>query len=199
MAGVGTASAQRPVCAPPAPGEVLKTSCRSWAAETALRLLDDFTVDQLFKPGPASFERSWGQLLSAFASKDIPEDETFRAAVRSIEPLRFTPLDRTTGTVLSDLASSPRELRLQPESFGGPVSVDVTLPRLLEGGYWRSPDSIQVAFWKTSRIAIGVEFEGTEVVRGEVECVALSPDGLLVRFAEEQNPPVFLQLRDCQP
>ncbi|MFN2426922.1 MAG: hypothetical protein ABR587_10810 [Candidatus Binatia bacterium] len=196
-AGAAPASAQHPVCAPPAAGEVMKTSCRSWAAPAMLRLLDDFTIDQIFKP--VSFERTWSSLMSAFASKDIPENEAFRATARSLEPIRFTPLDRTTGTLLSDLSGSPRSIDVRPDAFGGPVSVHVELPELLEGGYWRGPDSVQLAFWKRSRVAVQIRFEDTEVARGKVQCVALSPEGLLVRFAEEASTPIFLQIRDCRP
>jgi len=191
------ASAQHPVCAGPAAGEVLRTSCRSWAAASVLRFLDDFTVDHLLKPAPPPFERTWPQFLAPFASKNLTEKDGFRALARSLEPLRFTQLDRTTGTVISDLAAAPRQVDVESEGFGELVSLRLTFPEVLEGGYWRGPDVLQIAFWQKHRLGIRVDLGGNPVVQGEIACLILSPDGLLLRFAEEGSAPVFLQLRDC--
>jgi len=196
----GPAAAQNPVCAAPAAGEVLRTSCRAWASASVVRLLDDFTVDHLLKPSLPSFERTWPQLVAAFASRSLSENDAFRALAKSLEPLRFTQLDRTTGTVSCDLAASPRQVDVESVGFGGvPASLHLALPEVLEGGYWRGPDVVQIVFWQRHRLGMRVNLDGTAVAQGDVQCLSLSPDGLLVRFAEEGNAPVFIKIRDCEP
>ncbi len=191
------AAAQFPVCAAPAAGEVFRTACRTWEAAGVLQLLDELTVDHLFKPEAPPFERTWTQLLAPFTSKNLVENEEFRARAMALAPLRFTQLDRTTGTVSTDLASAPRELEIESRGFGDPVQLRIRFPEALDGGYWRGPDVLQIAFWERNRLGLTVVHGGSEVVSGDVECVALSPDGVLVRFAGGVAP-LFLRTRDCE-
>src|SRR5690554_6620220 len=102
-------AADPPLCAPPAAGEVFRTSCRTWETGAVVQLLDEFTVDHLFKPELPAFERTWTQILAPFTSKNLVESDAFRLLAKDLEPLRFTQLDRTTGTVSSNLAAAPRE------------------------------------------------------------------------------------------
>lgn len=191
------ASAQHPVCPPVARGEVLLTSCRSWSSDAALRLLDDFTVDHLFKAPLPAFERTWTQLATVFASTSLPENADFRRTAKMLEPLRFTPLDRTTGTVGCDLSASPRRLELDSLAYGNAVSLQFDLPEVLEGGYWRGPDVLQMTFWKRNRPTIRVSRDAVAVAQGEIQCFSLSADGLLVRFSDTGSAPVFVSIRDC--
>jgi hypothetical protein len=193
-----SAAAEPPVCAPPSAGEVFRTSCRSWDTGAVVQLLDELTVDHLFKPELPAFERTWIQLFAPFTSKNLVESEAFRKLAQQLEPLRFTQLDRTTGTVSASLASAPREADVQALAFGEAVRLHLRFPETLDGGYWRSPDTLQVAFWEKYRLGLRVTRGDAVVAAGDVACVALSPDGLMIRFAEKENPPFFLRIRDCE-
>jgi hypothetical protein len=197
LAGVSSA-AEPPVCAPPAAGEVFRTSCRNWDTGAVVQLLDELTVDHLFKPELPAFERTWLQLFAPFTSKNLVESEGFRKLAQGLEPLRFTQLDRTTGTVSASLAATPREADVDALSFGEAVRVHVRFPETLDGGYWRGPDTLQVAFWEKYRLGLRVTRGDAVVASGDVACLALSPDGLMVRFAEKDSVPFFLRIRDCE-
>jgi hypothetical protein len=191
-------AAQPPLCAPPAAGEVFRTSCRTWETGAVVQLLDELTVDHLFKPELPAFERTWRQILAPFTSKNLVEGDAFRKLTVELEPLRFTQLDRTTGTVSANLAAAPREADVDALAFGEAVRVHVRFPETLDGGYWRGPDTLQVAFWERYRLGVRVTRGDAVLAAGDVACLALSPDGLMVRFAEKESPPFFLRIRDCE-
>jgi hypothetical protein len=46
-------------------------------------------------------------------------------------------------------------------------------------------------------MVVRIQVPGGPRVDGEVACLALSPDGLLIRFAPETIAPVFLFFREC--
>ena len=81
--------------------------------------------------------------------------------------------------------------------FGEAVVLELRFPEALDGGYWRGPDALQIAFWEKYRLGLRVLRRGAEVAAGDVACLALSPDGIMVRFADASATPFFLRIRDC--
>lgn len=192
-----TACAQRQVCAPPATGENVVGVCQPFALFPVVRFLADFSVDHHFKPAPPPFERSLLQLLQPFAAKELLDNDALRVFLAALAPLRFVQLDRSTGTVFADFAETARSFEGSLERSDGPVSVSLELPASLQGGYWRGPDLLQLAFWEKHRLRFRLGAAAGRSVEAEVECVSLSPDGLLLRFAPATTPPLLLFLREC--
>lgn len=191
-------AADVPVCPPPAAGEVVRSACRTWDAAAVAKLLDQITVDHLFKRELPGFERTWMQIVGPLQSKNLVESEAFLKLARELEPLRFTQLDRTSGTVSAHFASSVREADVDALGFGDGVKLHLSFPESLDGGYWRGPDALQVAFWEKYRLALRVERAGAVVAEGEVACLALSPDGIFVRFSGKESAALFIRVRDCE-
>jgi hypothetical protein len=198
IATVPASAADFPVCPPPAAGEAVRSACRPWDAAAVVKILDDLTIDHLFKRELPGFERTWTQLVTPLQSKNLVESEAFQKLARDLEPLRFTQLDRTTGTLSSHLASAPRQADVDALGFGEAVRLHVRFPETLDGGYWRGPDALQVAFWEKYRLALTVTRGDTVLAGGEVACLSLSPDGMFVRFAGKESAPLFVRVRDCE-
>jgi len=192
------AHAQRPICAPPGPDERVHAICTPFSLFPAVRFLADFTVDQLFKPAPPPFTRSLLEFGQLFAVKEIAASPPLKDFLAVLAPLRFAQLDRTTGTVFADFDAGRKEFDGELAGVAGQPAMTLRLPRHLQGGYWRGPDVLQVAFWEHGRMGVRITHEGGRVFEGEVECAALSPDGLLVRFEPAVMPPLLVQFRECE-
>jgi len=192
-----SAHAQHPVCAPLAPGEAVHAVCAPFSLYAAVRLTADFTVDHLFKPSPPTIQRSVLEASQHFAAKQIADNPALKSFLAALVPLRFSQLDRTTGTVQADFSTNPREFEGRLAGVEGEPTLALRLPATLQGGYWRAPDVLQIAFWEQGRVAIRTDHGGGRVVEGEVECVALSPNYLLARFAPATTPPLLVRFREC--
>ncbi|HEY2773500.1 MAG TPA: hypothetical protein VGK20_05555 [Candidatus Binatia bacterium] len=199
------AHAQRPVCASLAPGERATISCRPFSLSPVVRFLADFSVDQLFKPTPPAFQRTALEMAPLFAAKEVSDDAALQKLLSSLPPLRFSQIDRSTGTVLAELGDSATNADLVLDKIDRAPRLAVRLPRVIAGGYWRGPDVLQIAFWENKRVGMTLSFAGGTVggaaggvaAGGDVDCVALSPEGLLVRFAPASVAPLLVLFRDC--
>lgn len=192
-----SAHAQRAVCAPVAPDEQVQTACMPFSLFPSVRFLADFTVDQLFKPAPPPFQRTLLEVSSLFVGKTIADNPELKRFLGALAPIRFTQFDRTTGSVLADFEDNKREFQSRLEGLEGSPQLTVLVPRQLQGGYWRGPDVLQIAFWDNGRIAIRVTGTSGPDFVGDVRCLSLTPDGLLVRFAGSTTPPLLAMFREC--
>jgi hypothetical protein len=73
----------------------------------------------------------------------------------------------------------------------------VRLPAKLAGGYWRTPGALQIAFWEKQRASFSLSAPGTERVEAEVECVAVSADGIRM-VTTGTTPDVLVRFEECQ-
>ncbi|MFN2375931.1 MAG: hypothetical protein ABR538_05295 [Candidatus Binatia bacterium] len=190
------ARAQRPVCADLAQGEAVQVACRPFTLFAVVRFLSDFTVDHLFKPSPPPVQRSVMEAVQVFGSKEIIDNPALKEFLSGLAPLRFTQLDRTTGAVLADFTKSPREFRATLEGTGAELAL--TLPAVAQGGYWRAPDVLQVAFWEKGRFGFSLTSKDRPAMAAEIGCLSLTPDGLLLRFEPASIPPLLVLFRECQ-
>jgi hypothetical protein len=190
------AHAQQPVCDPVAAGEPVVTVCRSASLFPAVRFLADFTVDQLFKPAPPAFERTALGIADVFVPRET-SDKSLRKILGALAPIRFLQLDRTTGSLVADWTDGEHEARTKLSGMFGELSVTLRLPNVLEGGYWRGPDVLQIALWK--RIGVHVDSTDGTTFDSDVSCLSLSPEQLVVRFAAAGVPPLVVQFRECTP
>jgi hypothetical protein len=191
------ADAQLPICAPLGPDELVQAACAPYSLYPAVRLLADFTVDHLFKPAPPPIQRTLLEAGQLFAAKQIADNPPLQSFLENLAPLRFSQLDRTTGTLIADFNANKREFQGRLVGVEGEPTLSLRVPAILQGGYWRGPDVLQIAFWEKERIAVRLAPNGGLAFDGEVECLVLSPDGLLLRFAPEPRTPLLLELREC--
>lgn len=191
------ADAQRPVCAPLGPGERVQPVCAPLSVYGALRFLADFTVDHHFKPAPPAIQRSAVEASQPVIGHLLRDNAGLKDFLAGLAPLRFIQLDRSTGSVLADFAAGPREFAGELSSVEGKPKVTLRLPATLQGGYWRAPDVLQIAFWNEQRLAVRAEYGSGRAFDAEVECIALSPDELLVRFDPPDQAPLLVKFREC--
>jgi hypothetical protein len=194
--GSSPAFAQLPVCPAVAPGERVQLSCKPFSLLSVGRFLADFSVDQLFKPSPPPFRRTILEAAQLFVPKELSDSPALLAWTAALAPLRFTQLDRTTGTVQADYSKSDRDFEETVAGFGSEVRLTLRMPERLQGGYWRAPDVLQITFWERQRAAFVVESPAGSRVEAELECVSLTPDGLLLRLSGGL-PPILVLVREC--
>jgi hypothetical protein len=188
--------AQQPVCRPVAAGEAVRVAYSAASLEPVARLLADFAIDHLLKPSPPDFERTMPQVARPFVAQQLIDNPALAGFLRGLSPLHFTQLDRTTGTVIADLRKDTREYRAPLDGVPGSPTLSLRLPERLEGGYWRGPDVLQVAFWERKRAQGRLEWTGGPAVEGELECLSLTSSGLLVRFAAAGTPALLVKFEE---
>lgn len=188
--------AQQPVCRPVAAGEAVRVAYRAASLEPVGRMLADFAIDHLFKPSPPDFERTMPQVARPFVAQEMIDNPALATFLRGLSPLRFTQLDRTTGTVIGDFRKDSREYRAPMDGIEGSPTLTLRMPERLEGGYWRGPDVLQVAFWERKRAQARLEWSGGPVVDGELDCVSLTSTGLLLRFAAAGTPALLVKFEE---
>lgn len=191
------ALAQLPVCRPLGADEDVVVSCRPFSLFPTARFLADLSIDQLFKPAPPPVGRSVLEMVQLFAGKEVLDHPDWKKFAGALPPVRFQQLDRTTGTVLGDFADATPELSAPLDKVEGSPTLTVSLPAVLQGGYWRGPDALQVAFWEKQRAAVKLAWPGGRSFQGEIDCVSMTPDGVLIRFAPASTPPLLMLFRDC--
>lgn len=195
-----TVHAQMSVCAALRRDEYVQRVCAPiFSVLPAVRFLDDFTVDHLFKPAPPLIERSILETSRIFATKEIDDNPALKSFLGALAPLRFSQLDRTTGTLQADFDGNQRQFEGLLAGVEARPTLTLRLPRRLDSGYWRGPDVLEIVFWERSRIAVRVDPGGGRVFEGEVECLSLSPDGLLMRFTPATTPPLLVSFGECDP
>lgn len=193
------AIAQQPVCRPLAPGEAAIRSCRPPCLDAAVRLLADFSVDQIFKPAPPTFGRNPLDLAQALVGKELRDNPQLAAFLASLPSLRFRQLDRVTGTLVAEFPESRRVFETRLEGVPGEPTLAIKFPEHMEGGYWRAPDALQIAFWEGKRMDARLASATGATLEGTLQCLALSPDGLLLRMGPGDKPPIFFAFRECTP
>ncbi|HXC51676.1 MAG TPA: hypothetical protein VN634_12370 [Candidatus Limnocylindrales bacterium] len=192
-----TAEAQQPICPQFVRGQQVAVVCRASYGFSVVRFAADFTVDHLLKPLPWSFERSLSQIAQAFAFKELRDNPELAKFLLAIAPIRFAQLDRTTGTVSAAFESNERAYSAPVSGVTGTPKFSLDLPERLEGGYWRAPDVVQIAFWQGKRMHVRLENADGNAIDGEIACVSMTPDGVSITFAQESTPAVFLMTRGC--
>jgi hypothetical protein len=197
LATATQAQAQVPICRSLGADEKVVVSCRPFSLFPTARFLADFSVDQLFKPAPPPLTRTILDLVQLFEGKEIVDNPDWKTFAAALPPVRFQQLDRTTGTVVGDFGDSTRDLAAPLEKVDGNPTLTVKVPPVLQGGYWRGPDALQMAFWEKQRIAVKLAWRDGPSFEGEIDCVSMTPDGVLIRFTPATTPPVLMLFRDC--
>ena len=193
----GAAAAQRPICLPVSPTEAVQTICKPFSLYSAVRLLSDFTVDQLFKTAPPPFRKEFAEFVQAIAADNLTANPSLQKFLRAMPPLQFSQLDRSSGTLLAD---SIDEIPVFEERlvFGDArPTVSLRIPRQIAGGYWRGPDVLQIALWENRRPRVRIAPDNLEAIEVELECISIAPDAAILRFAPSTVPPLVIRFVDC--
>jgi hypothetical protein len=194
------AYAQSPICAPPSPSETYLAVCKpGWVVvNNVTRLLSRLSVDHLFKPPPPPFSYSIGDLILPIVGGQLVADDDLRDFVEGLAPIDFTQLDKSTGTLSVNLEPAPRTFGAEFESDDQQSHLSLRLPIHLEGGYWRAPDVLQIAFWKDHRPGFTYAFGDGQLVEGDVACVSLSVENLKIDLEDEDQVGIIVFFGECE-
>jgi len=190
-------AAQVPICAPPSPSEPYYTACAPGGRIAAARMLFDLTVDHIFKPDSGQLLRRPVDVLRAIVSDETLEKNAgLRAYLDGLAPLTLTKIDTATGLAELTVADDARRFS-GPLAVGEtPVSLTIQLPPKISGGYWRTPGVLQMAFWEGQRAKVGLTMPDGRSIDAEIECLAVSTDGLRIVTAGA-TPDVIVRFEDC--
>ncbi len=192
------AVAQQPVCPPPSPSQLYYATCGLRVMMPVRRFLTEFAVDHLFKPASLPFERSPLDLVAPLAGSQFEADGDLSEQLGSLAPLRFTRLDKSTGTVDAAFGEGTRSFSAALEVPEGQHRLSFELPERLAGGYWRTPEVLQVAFWEGKRIAFVLELADGQRREGGISCLSLSSESLRLVTSDPIAPDFLLNFRECR-
>jgi len=201
LVSLSTAShAQHPICAPPSPSQTYLAICKPGLSsiQASAFFLTRFSVDHLFKPPQKTFSYTLVEFAAPFVGRQLAEDEDLYDAVRNLPAIKFARLDNSTGTLVAIFEESLRSLNGRFDDDDQQSRLSLELPARLEGGYWRAPDVLQMAFWTNHRPSIRFEFENRTVIESEISCISMSADSLKIDLVEDDQPGILVSLGSCE-
>jgi len=196
-----SSQAQQPICAPPVPTQTYLDVCHSssFVVRDVTRLLSRFSVDHVFKLPPPAFSYSFKEFVSPLIADLLNRYEDLDAFISGLAAVQFTRLDYSTGTLSANLEDAPRSFSTELENDDDEKSrLALQLPILLEGGYWRAPDVVQMAFWNDHRPSFTFELDDGKVVEGDVKCISLSASNLKIDLENEDQPEIVISFGGCE-
>jgi hypothetical protein len=195
----GVCAAQYPICPQPDPDQPVYVACVPDGRFAVVPLLTDLTVDLLLKSEGVPIRRDGRELF-----KSMTSEETFKANspladfLDRLEPVELTRTDTATGTVRLEVGENERRLSTMVTIGDSQVRLGLEFPECVEGGYWRTPGVLQVAFWKGQRPSFSTRLAvGTELA-AEIDCIALSVDGIRVVTAGTSVPDILIGFEACE-
>lgn len=194
----GVAVAQMPVCPDPDPKAPVWSICAPAGRYVTIAFLSNLAIDQLLRGDSGALEREPRKVFESVVDGDtFEQQETLANWLGTLKPLRLTRLDTATGTFVLDTEEDRRKFASPLEVAGLPHDVSVGLPARLEGGYWRTPGVLQMAFWKEHRARVSVKSPAAGTFEAEIECAVVSADGVRLVTAGEETADVLLGFGPC--
>ncbi len=194
----GVASAQSPVCPQPSPEEAYYTACAPGGRLVVARMLFDLAIDHVLKSDFEPVKRRAGDVIRSLLTEEtLKKNSELRAYLDRLDPLKLTKLDTTTGMLQLAVPEESRRftgaLDLGTEAY----RLSWQLPARLGGGYWRSPDVLQIAFWEGQRATFSLTAPSGVEIEAEVECLVISTDGIRVVTADASVPDILVRFEEC--
>jgi len=194
----GTAAAQLPVCPQPEPDAPYYTACLASGRFLVASTLTNLAIDQLLKPEGAPFYRRPREVLESLSTKDLLEKNAALVDfLGKLEPVKFSAIDTSTGMLQLDTAEDLRTLETTVDVGGVPYDISVKLPARIEGGYWRTPGVLQMAFWEGRRATFGVKSAGIIDMEAQIDCLVVSTDGIRAVTADPSTPDILIRFDGC--
>jgi|GEM_PF-1999193 len=195
----GAASAQLPVCAPPEPQAPYYAACLPTGRFLVASFLTSFAIDQLLRADTTPFVRRPREVLESVSTEDLlKKNAALVDYLGKLKPLEFSRLDTSTGLAAMNTAEETRSFETVIEVGDVPYKVSLKLPARIEGGYWRTPGVLQLAFWENHRATLAIEAPNGIEIDAQVECLVVSTDGIRVLTAGPSVPDLLVRFGECQ-
>ena len=189
-AGATRAEGQHPLCPAPSAEDSYYFTCRAGNKDQVARFLHDFSVRHLLR-SEDRFEIPTDVLLQAFGLDTIfdPSNPSVKAMLERRPKVEFIPLDRSTGEFVSKIVEpkntpaarpaptpsptkGPETLTVANERIG--VTLEITLPEVVQGLYWRSPAHLELQFYKGHNIGFHLSGRNIEEYEEGLECISIT-------------------------
>lgn len=198
-AGVSSpAYAQLPVCPQPVPADAYYSTCIAGGRFAAARLLFDLAIDHVLK---GDFDPVYRRPSDIFRTLAVGEAREKNAPLITfldrLGMIALTKLDTTTGTLRLDVDGDAQRFDGAIHVGDPPTPFTLRLPDRLAGGYWRTPNVLQVAFWEGQRATLGIVVPGGKRVETEIECLVVSTDGIRVVTGGSGIPDLSVRFDEC--
>lgn len=176
------ARAQHPLCAPPSAEDSYYYTCRPGSKALVAKFLYDLSVRHVLKADD-SFDVPTDKFLGILDMQKIlePTNPDVTALLEQRPAITFTPLDNTTGEFISK-GTGPQTLQVASQTLG--ISLELTVPEVVQGLYWRSPAHLELQFYKGHGIRF--HLSGTHVTEYEegMQCISISAERARVTTAD---------------
>lgn len=188
-----------PVCAQPDLSAPVYTACLSNGRYPVISQLTDLAIDQLLKGDGAPLSRDLHAIFVAAANKDFVEaNRPLADYVAHLGSIELRRLDTSSGTLQLDVAEADRKFSAPIFIRNSSYDLSLELSARIEGGYWRTPAVLQVAFWKGQRPSFRVGKGDDVAVTAEIECLVVAVDGIRIVTAGQQTPDVLVRFDSCE-
>ena len=107
--------------------------------------------------------------LEKFLSPDAPE---IQQLLSDRPAVHFKPLDRSTGEFISTGTKGEQVVSGTNEKFG--ITLEATIPEVVQGLYWRSPAHLELQFYKGHAIAFHLSGKKINEYQERLDCVSLT-------------------------
>jgi len=195
----GVSVAQLPVCAQPEPDQPAYTACLPGGRFVVVPLLTNLAIDQLMKADGTPIKRDGHELFQSMASEESREkNAALGEYLDRLEPLKLTRIDTSTGTLRLDVADEERSFSTTVVVGDAEHRLGLELPARLEGGYWRTPGVLQMAFWKGQRVSLTSKTTSGSEFSAEIECVSVSADGIRIVTSGPSVPDILVGFDPCE-
>lgn len=193
------AAAQLPVCPQPEADAPYYSACLPSGRFLVASVLTSFAIDQLLRADTAPFVRRPREILESVSTEALLEKNAALVDyLGRLEPLKFSRLDTSTGLVALGANDEVRSFDAVIDVDTVPYSVSVQLPERVEGGYWRTPGVLQVAFWEGHRATLALTTPGGIDMQAQIDCLVVSTDGIRVLTAGSSTPDLLVRFGECQ-
>jgi hypothetical protein len=193
------AAAQQPVCAQPDPERPVYELCAPGARFVVSAILTDLAIDETIRGQGAPILREPRALFHSVASQTtLDKNPALDEFLTHLSPVKLTRFDTATGALRMDVGEEERNFHSTIVLGDAATDLSLSLPERIEGGYWRTPGALQMAFWKDRRIRIHVNVSSGEPFDAEIECAAISGDGIRLVTSGDDIPDVLVHFDSCR-
>jgi hypothetical protein len=138
-------------------------------------------------------------LLRMVASKDARDrNGALTTYVDKFESFAFTKLDTTTGNLALPVSDDLRYFEGTIDLGSDQIAVSWQLPNRVAGGYWRTPDVLQIAFWESHRPRLWIPIPNSGRTELIVECIVISTDSIRIVTGGSETPDVLVRFDGCE-
>ena len=174
------------------------TGCLAGGRYLIAPFLSDLTVDLLLRSEGTVVSREPRSLFASMATADtIKSNKALTDYLAGLPALRLNRLDTASGSLRMDLAQEQRSFSSQFEAGENSWQLRIELPERIEGGYWRTPGVLQMAFWKGRRASFVVPGPDGSEISAELECLVVSTDGIRLVTAGS-TPDILIGYDQCR-